>query len=104
MDAGAPAAGAPGDGDAAGAFDVELRRSGHRLHVPSDRSLIEVVEEVVDVDYTCRRGDCGSCVSTVLDGVPDYRNTVLSERARAAGRRIALCVDRAHTPVLVLDL
>ncbi|MGY1770142.1 2Fe-2S iron-sulfur cluster-binding protein [Blastococcus sp. SYSU D00813] len=104
VEAGAPEAGTPGDGGAGGAFDVELRRSGRTLHVPPDRSLIEVVEEVVAVDFTCRRGDCGSCVSTVLEGVPDYRNTVLSERARAAGRRIALCVDRSHTPVLVLDL
>ena len=90
--------------DADGAFDVVLRRSGRSLHVPPGRSLLEVVEQVVDVDFTCRQGDCGSCVSTVLEGVPDFRNTVLSDRARAAGRRIALCVDRSVTPVLVLDL
>ena len=86
------------------AFDVVLRRSGRTLHVPPDRSLLEVVEEAVEVDFTCRRGECGSCVSTVLEGVPEFRNTVLSARARAAGRRIALCVDRSATPVLVLDL
>ena len=85
-------------------FDVVLRRSGVTLHVPPDRTLLEVVEEVVPVDFTCRAGTCGSCVSTVLEGVPDLRNTVLSARARAAGRRIALCVDRSVTPVLVLDL
>jgi vanillate O-demethylase ferredoxin subunit len=87
-----------------GGFDVVLRRSGRTLHVPPGRTLLEVVEEVVDVDFTCRRGECGSCVSTVLEGTPEHRNTVLSARARAAGRRIALCVDRAATPVLVLDL
>jgi vanillate O-demethylase ferredoxin subunit len=87
-----------------GAFTVELRRSGHVLPVPADRTLLEVVEEVVAVDFTCRRGECGSCVSTVLAGVPEHRNTVLSARARLAGRRIALCVDRSATPLLVLDL
>ena len=86
------------------AFDVVLRRTGVTLRVPADRSALEVVEEVVDVPFTCRRGECGSCVSTVLEGVPEFRNTVLSARARAAGRRIALCVDRSATPVLVLDL
>ncbi len=94
-----PAAAATGP-----AFDVELRRTGVTLHVPADRTLLEVVEQVVEVDFTCRNGDCGSCVSTVLEGVPEFRNTVLSARARAAGRRIALCVDRSVTPVLVLDL
>jgi ferredoxin len=97
------AAPAPGTTKERG-FEVELRRSGVTLHVPPDRSLLEVVEEAVPVDFTCRRGECGSCVSTVLEGVPELRNTVLSARARAAGRRIALCVDRSVTPVLVLDL
>lgn len=90
--------------EAPAAFVVELRRSGHVLPVPADRSLLSVVEEVVPVDFTCRAGECGSCVSTVLAGVPDYRNTVLSARARQAGRRIALCVDRSSSPTLVLDL
>ena len=85
-------------------FEVVLARSGSRLPVPADRSLLDVVEQVVPVEFTCRAGECGSCVSTVLEGVPDFRNTVLSPRARAAGRRIALCVDRSATPVLVLDL
>ncbi|MCW2582228.1 MAG: ferredoxin [Klenkia sp.] len=87
-----------------GPFTVVLRRTGATRTVPADRSLLEVVEEVVDVPSTCRTGDCGSCVSTVLEGVVDHRNTVLSLRARTAGRRVALCVDRSLTPVLVVDL
>ena len=94
----------PATTDGGPAFDVVLRRTGVTLHVPVDRTLLEVVEEVVTVDFTCRRGECGSCVTTVLEGVPEHRNTVLSARARQAGRRIALCVDRARTPHLVLDL
>ena len=91
---------ASGDSD----FSVELRRSGRTMRVPADRTLISVVREVVEVDYTCLQGECGSCVSTVLEGVPDHRNAVLSPRARQAGRRIALCVDRSLSPTLVLDL
>ena len=87
-----------------GPFTVVLHRTGATRTVPADRSLLDVVEEVVDVPSTCRAGECGSCVSTVLEGVVDYRNAVLSPRARAAGRRVALCVDRSVTPVLVVDL
>ncbi|KQS67015.1 ferredoxin [Modestobacter sp. Leaf380] len=93
-----------GAGSPVAAFHVELRRSGVTLAVPADRSVLEVVEEVVPVDSTCRAGDCGACVSSVLEGRVDHRCTVLSPRARAAGRRMALCVDRSVDPVLVLDL
>ncbi|PWJ54178.1 2Fe-2S iron-sulfur cluster binding domain-containing protein [Quadrisphaera granulorum] len=89
---------------ARGTFSVVLQRTGRVLDVPDDRSILDVVEQVVDVPFTCRAGDCGSCVTTLLAGTPDYRNTVLSPRARAAGRRIALCVDRSLTPTLELDL
>ncbi|MEI4271352.1 2Fe-2S iron-sulfur cluster binding domain-containing protein [Klenkia sp. LSe6-5] len=92
------------DLDVRGPFTVVLRRSGTSRPVPADRSLLEVVEEVLPVPFTCREGTCGSCVSTVLEGVVDYRNTVLSPRAKAKGARIALCVDRSVTPELVLDL
>jgi ferredoxin len=96
----------PEDGVVAGqAFTVELRRSGVTRRVPADRTLLSVVLEVrPDVDFNCRRGDCGACVSVVLDGEPLHRDTVLSERAKAAGRRIALCVSRARSDRLVLDL
>ena len=87
-----------------GPFTVVLRRSGATRTVPADRSLLDVVQEVVPVPFTCRAGTCGSCVSTVLEGVVDHRNTVLSARAKATGARIALCVDRSVTPELVLDL
>jgi ferredoxin len=85
-------------------FAVRLGRSGVTLDVPADRSILSVVREVVDVPFTCRAGECGACVTPLLAGVPDYRNSVLSPRAREAGRRIALCVDRSLTPTLELDL
>jgi ferredoxin len=96
----------PVDGAVTGqAFTVELRRSGVTRPVPADRTLLSVVLEVrPDVDFNCRRGECGACVSVVLEGEPLHRDTVLSDRARAAGRRIALCVSRARSDTLVLDL
>ena len=100
-----PSGGASPDGPVHGpAFTIELARAGVRLPVPEDRCALDVVSAVVDVPSTCRQGTCGSCVSVVLAGTVDYRNSVLSDRAKAAGRRIALCVDRALTPALVVDL
>lgn len=40
---------------------------------PSDGSLLDIaLENEVDVAYSCRQGDCQSCVQIVLSGVVDY--------------------------------
>lgn len=91
------------DGDTM--FTVELRRTGVVLPVPPGRSILEVVRSrVPDVQFSCTRGECGACVTTVLEGVPDHRDTVLSARAKAANRRMMICVSRAAGNTLVLDI
>ncbi|WP_390898320.1 2Fe-2S iron-sulfur cluster-binding protein [Streptomyces angustmyceticus] len=47
---------------------------------------------------------CGTCETRVLDGVPDHRDDILSEDDRQKGDRMYLCVSRARTPRLVLDV
>lgn len=86
-------------------FTVRLDRSGIQLPVPAERSLLEVLEEAgFAVDNSCRAGICGTCLQTVLDGVPDHRDDVLTDEERDAGDGILPCVSRSRTPVLVLDL
>jgi ferredoxin-NADP reductase len=87
------------------AFEVELSASGRTLSVPADRSLLAVLEQAgVQVMTSCEEGTCGTCETRVLDGVPDHRDSVLSEAERASGTSILVCVSRARTPRLVLDL
>ncbi len=91
------------EGDAP--FEVELASTGEVLTVPPGRSIIEVLEEAGhDVMYDCQRGDCGICQTDVLEGVPDHRDVVLSEAERASGKVMQICVSRAQTPRLKLDL
>ncbi|MRX48992.1 2Fe-2S iron-sulfur cluster binding domain-containing protein [Paracoccus sp. S-4012] len=86
-------------------FEVELASTGEVLTVPPGRTIIEVLEEAGhDVMFDCQRGDCGICQTTVLEGVPDHRDVVLSEAERAAGDVMQICVSRALTPRLKLDL
>jgi ferredoxin-NADP reductase len=97
------AAAAPKAGDAA--FEVELRASGQTLTVPADRTILDaMIEAGLDPLYDCKRGDCGICQATVLEGVPDHRDFILSEAERDAGGLIQICVSRSKTPRLVLDL
>ncbi|MCX2933734.1 PDR/VanB family oxidoreductase [Mycobacterium sp. CVI_P3] len=86
-------------------FVVELARSGVSLTVPADCSIIEVLEEAgVMVPFSCEEGICGTCQTTVLAGVPDHHDSVLTEEEQAAGDTMTVCVSRSRTPRLVLDL
>ncbi|MFI9813867.1 PDR/VanB family oxidoreductase [Saccharothrix variisporea] len=86
-------------------FEVELARSGRTLVVPEDRSILDTLEEAgMTVLSSCREGTCGTCETGVLEGVPDHRDSVLDAEERAAGDVMMICVSRARTPRLVLDL
>lgn len=87
------------------AFDVVVNSSGERFTVPPGQTIIEVLEEAgLDIMYDCHRGDCGICQTDVLVGVPDHRDVVLSDAERSEGKVMQICVSRAKTDTLVLDL
>lgn len=86
-------------------YTVELARSGRTLFVPAGTTLLDVLLEAdVEVDYSCREGLCGACETRVLGGCPDHRDAVLSPAERAAGNVMMICVSRAKSETLVLDL
>ncbi|MFJ5306669.1 PDR/VanB family oxidoreductase [Streptomyces sp. NPDC088350] len=88
-----------------GEFEVVLTRSGLRLTVPADRSVLDVVrEKLPDVPYSCEEGYCGSCETPVTAGLPDHRDTVIDPSERPGATTMMICVSRCGSPVLELDL
>jgi len=82
-----------------------LQRSGLTFIVPADKSILQVlIEEGIDPMYDCQRGECGICQVTVIEGVPDHRDHILSDEEQAENKVMQICVSRAKTPRLVLDL
>lgn len=91
--------------DTAGGYAVELARTGRRVVVPAGRTLLQALGDAgIDVPYACQEGVCGSCEVTVLDGVPEHRDLVLSPEEKAAGRSMMVCCSGSRSPRLVLDL
>ncbi|QBF30497.1 PDR/VanB family oxidoreductase [Thalassococcus sp. S3] len=91
------------EGDAA--FEVQVQSTGDVFNVPAGKTIIEVLEENdLDVLYDCQRGDCGICRVDVIEGLPDHRDVVLSDDERAAGDVMQICVSRALSKRLVLDI
>lgn len=87
------------------AFEVEISQSGQVINVAADQSIIDALESAgIDVMYDCQRGDCGICQCDVVSGTPDHRDVVLSEAERASGKVMQICVSRALSTRLVLDI
>lgn len=86
-------------------IEVTLQRAGVTVTVPGDRTILSVVRDVVpSVLYSCEEGDCGTCETAVLAGTPDHRDVVLTDDEKEAGDTMMICVSRASTPTLTLDL
>jgi ferredoxin len=88
-----------------GVFEVELARKGVTITVPPDKTLLRAIRDVIpSMLYSCEEGYCGTCEVKVLEGVPDHRDTILSDEEREANKTIMVCVSRSKSPKLVLDL
>ena len=86
-------------------FEVEISSTGQVFDIPPGQSIIEVLEDAgVDLVYDCQRGDCGICQTDVISGIPDHRDVVLTQAERESGKLMQICVSRAISPRLVLDL
>jgi ferredoxin len=86
-------------------FEIELKRSGLRLVVPSEKSILEVLTDArVQVLSSCTEGTCGTCETMVIEGIPEHRDSVLTEEERSVGDAMMICVSRSLTPTLVLDV
>ena len=87
------------------AFEVELAQSGQRFTVPAKQSILDcLIEHGCDPLFDCKRGECGVCATPVLEGEIDHRDYVLTARERAEGRVMQICISRAKSARLVLDL
>src|SRR3984893_18236818 len=86
-------------------FEVVCQRSGVTLEIASDESILEVLEEAgIPILGSCYEGVCGTCEARVLEGIPDQRDSVLTDAEKAAGEVMLICVSRSRTERLVLDL
>lgn len=86
-------------------FWIDLKRSGQSLLVPSEQSILEVLEQNGhEHPFSCREGLCGTCETTVCEGEPDHRDYVYSPAQREGLHTMMVCVSRAKSPRLVLDL
>ena len=86
-------------------IEVSCAKSGITVEVAPDVSILEALEEAgLNVASSCREGICGTCELRVLEGVPDHRDFILSPAEQKSNEVMMVCVSRAVSPNLVLDV
>ncbi len=87
------------------AFDVKIASSGQVFAIPAGETVIKILaDNGVDIPVSCEQGVCGTCLTRVLEGVPDHRDLYLTDEEHAANDQFTPCCSRAKTALLVLDL
>lgn len=92
-------------GESNGSFELHLVRSGLRGTVAADESIVAAAARLgCAVDISCEQGVCGTCLTRVLGGIPEHRDVYLTDAERAGNDQMLVCVGRARSAVLELDL
>jgi ferredoxin-NADP reductase len=87
------------------AFTLVLQDSGQTFEIGSDQSILDVLLDAgIAAPFSCGAGECGSCVVEVLEGEPEHRDCVLSDNERAGNKLMMICVSRAKSKKLVINL
>ena len=91
--------------ETSGTFQLVCAQTGVTVTVPPDRSILEtLVQAGISIPSSCEQGICGTCECRIIEGEADHRDSILSAGERAANQSLMVCVSRAKTPRLVLDL
>jgi vanillate O-demethylase ferredoxin subunit len=61
-------------------------------------------EHGIEIMTSCEQGVCGTCITRVLDGVPDHRDLYFTDEEKAKNDQFTPCCSRASSRTLVLDL
>lgn len=88
-----------------GSFSVKLGSSGQVFEIPADKSVVQVLESHgIEIAVSCEQGICGTCLTRVLEGIPEHRDLFLTEQEQALNDQFTPCCSRSKTPLLVLDI
>ena len=84
-------------------FKVRLAKTGLAFEVPVGKSILAALREHGgNCASSCESGTCGTCRTGLVAGTADHRDMVLMPEEMET--QIMICVSRARSAELVLDL
>jgi len=86
-------------------FEVRLASSGQTILVPPGRSVAAALHaHGIDLPVSCEQGVCGTCLTRVVAGEPEHRDSYLTDEERSRNDQFLPCCSRSRSACLVLDL
>ena len=86
-------------------FRVVLQKSDMEVTVPGSSSVLEALEDAgLQPNCLCRGGVCGECETVVVEGEVEHNDHFLPDDVKQTNSRMMICVSRARSERLVLDL
>lgn len=86
-------------------FEVEIASSGQVVVVDPGVTVAQALEQAgVRLMTSCEQGVCGTCLTRVLAGTPDHRDSYLSPEEQAANDQFLPCCSRSLSARLLIDL
>lgn len=86
-------------------FTVVAQRSNKKIEVqPGETIAQKLAENDIHVQVSCQSGVCGTCLTHVVDGMPDHRDLVQTDTEKASNAQITVCCSRSKTRTLILDV
>jgi vanillate O-demethylase ferredoxin subunit len=86
-------------------FTIRIASTGEDIEVGVKQRVIDALAaRGVVIPVSCEQGVCGTCLTRVIDGIPEHRDVYLTDLERAGNDQFTPCCSRARSPLLVLDL
>ncbi|MDO9280103.1 MAG: PDR/VanB family oxidoreductase [Polaromonas sp.] len=86
-------------------FEVQVASSGQIVTVGKEQTILDALAAAgVEILSSCEQGVCGTCLTRVIEGVPDHRDMYLTPEEQAANDQFLPCCSRSKSARLVLDI
>jgi vanillate monooxygenase ferredoxin subunit len=87
------------------AFEVRLASSGQTITVAPGQSMAAALHASgIALPVSCEQGVCGTCLTRVIAGEPEHRDSYLTDEERSRNDQCLPCCSRSRSACLVLDL
>lgn len=86
-------------------FSVFCKKSQIVVTVPEDESIFMALDFAgIELEGDCMEGTCGACVTEVLSGDIDHRDSILSPIEQSQNNKMMICVSRSLSSQIELEI
>lgn len=87
------------------AFTIEILGSDQKIEVAAHQTATQaLIEHGFNIPVSCEQGICGTCITSVVSGIPEHRDLFMTDEEHAMNNQFTPCCSRSKSKILVLEL